>query len=329
MDQLVVGPHRRGAGPHLVIEVFRRRDVGRVVARPHVVVAADFDQADLAKHAFLEDGVAGLDEVRRAAPLGADLHNAFVLPGSRHHGLPLGDVHADRFLHVDVGAGLDGRDHGQGVPVVRSADEHDVEVLFLEHVAVVAMGAWLLFRLLPLGNEVGGLGQHPAIDVAQRHDLDRGDLNQAEQVALAVPATADQADARRFGICQRGQGGRGGQGQRRGAGVQKVATIHDDTSLEFEDSGAPQTPAAPGTWVTISNVSALLAGLFLGLVLVQEDAAQISGWHALRYSEGRGLLADGIHALRSTSGRATHGSLVHLSHALRSTSGRATHAPTE
>ena len=33
--EAVVGPHRRGAGPHLVVEVFRRPGVGRiaVVAR--------------------------------------------------------------------------------------------------------------------------------------------------------------------------------------------------------------------------------------------------------------------------------------------------------
>ena len=78
-----------------------------------------------------------------------------------------------------------------------------------------------------------------------------------------------------------------------------------------------------------------------------------AGWHALRYSEGRGSLMHGSHALRSTSGRATpawrrpscrsewrgsagwhalrysegRGSLRHGIHALRSTSGRATPGP--
>ena len=40
---------------------------------PHVVVAIDFDQADLAELAFADDAVAGLDQVGRAAALGADL----------------------------------------------------------------------------------------------------------------------------------------------------------------------------------------------------------------------------------------------------------------
>ena len=41
---------------------------------------------------------------------------------------------------------------------------------------------------------LGGLGEHLLVDVAERDDLDRRDLDQPEQVALAVPAGADQAD---------------------------------------------------------------------------------------------------------------------------------------
>ena len=43
-----------------------------------------------------------------------------------------------------------------------------------------------------MGDDVGGLGQHLLVDVAERDDLDRRDLDQPEQVALAVPAAADQ-----------------------------------------------------------------------------------------------------------------------------------------
>ena len=146
----------------------------------------------------LDDAVAGLDQVRRAAALRADLHDALVLARGGEHGLALDHVHADRLLHVDVGAGLDGRDHRQGVPVVGRGDQHDVEVLLLEHLAVVAVGARLLLRGLARGDHLGGLGQHLLVHVAQRDDLDRRDLDQAEQVALAVPAAADQADAPHF-----------------------------------------------------------------------------------------------------------------------------------
>ncbi len=106
MHQRVVRPHRRGPGPHLVIEVGRRRDVGRILARAHVVVAVDLDQADGPELAFADDAIARGDQVRRAAPLRADLHDAVVFARGGEHRLPFGDVHADRLLHVDVRARL-------------------------------------------------------------------------------------------------------------------------------------------------------------------------------------------------------------------------------
>ena len=145
--------------------------------------------------ALADDAVARVDQVRRAAPLRADLHDALVLARRGEHRLAFDDVDADRLLDVDVGPGLDGRDHRQRVPVVGRADQHDVEVLLLEHLAIVAVGARRLLRRLPRRDQLGGLGEHPAVDIAQRDDLDRRDLDQPEEVGLAVPAGADQADA--------------------------------------------------------------------------------------------------------------------------------------
>ena len=82
--------------------------------------------------------------------------------------------------------------------MVGRGDQDDVEVLLLEHLAVVGVGARRLLRRLAVGDHLGGLGQHLLVDVAQRDDLDRRDLDQPEQVALAVPAAADQADALGF-----------------------------------------------------------------------------------------------------------------------------------
>ena len=118
----------------------------------HVVVAVDLDQPDLAELPLADDPVAGLDQVRRAAALGADLHDPLVLAGGGEHGLALDHVDADRLLDVDVGPGLDGGDHRQGVPVVGRGDQDDVEVLLLEHLAVVGVGARRLLRRLPVGD---------------------------------------------------------------------------------------------------------------------------------------------------------------------------------
>ena len=78
--------------------------------------------------------------------------------------------------------------------MVRRTDEDDVEVLLLEHLAVVGVGARPLPGLLPLAGDLDGPGEHVLVRVADGDDLDRRDLDQAPQVALAVPTGADEAD---------------------------------------------------------------------------------------------------------------------------------------
>ena len=55
---------------------------------------------------------------------------------------------------------------------------------------------------------LGGFRQHLLVHVAERDDFDRRDLDQPEQIDLAVPSAADQADSsglvirvRRMGPC--------------------------------------------------------------------------------------------------------------------------------
>ena len=194
-----------------------------------MIVAIDFDQADLAELALANDLVAGLDQVRRAAALGAHLHDPLVLAGRGQHRLALGHVDADRLLDVNINAGLDGRDHRQGMPVVGRGDQDDVEVFFLEHLAVVGERARSLLRGLAVGDDVGGLGQHLLVDVAQRDDLDRRDLDQPEQVALAVPAAADQSHALGFPAGRTQSSpcrSREREARGRRAGLEELATIH-------------------------------------------------------------------------------------------------------
>ena len=50
--------------------------------------------------------VARLDQVRRAAALRADLHDALVLASGGEHRLAFDDVDADRLLHINVDAGF-------------------------------------------------------------------------------------------------------------------------------------------------------------------------------------------------------------------------------
>ena len=82
------------------------------------------------------------------------------------------------------------------------------------------------FEACRVGDHVGGLGEHLLVDVAERDDLDRRDLDQPEQVALAVPAGADQADAL-AGICQLLRVGRHAR-QRQSGGTtgDEVTSVH-------------------------------------------------------------------------------------------------------
>ena len=197
-----------------------------------MIIAIDFDQPDLAELAFADDPIAGLDQVGRATALGAHLNDPPMLARRGQHGLGLGHIHADRLLDVDIGPGLHGGDHRQGVPVVGRGDQDDIEVFLLEHLAVVGVGPRFLFRGLARRDDFGGLGQHLLVDVAQGDDLDRGHLEEPEQIDLAIPARADQPDSLRPGCGEcRGRGRlartRKDQPARSRPDLEEFATIHD------------------------------------------------------------------------------------------------------
>jgi hypothetical protein len=197
-----------------------------LVVGAHVEVAADVGVGDLADDAGLDDLVDGVDEVGRAAALEADLHDAVVLAGGGEHGFAFAHVGADGLLDVDVRAGLAGGDHRQGVPVVGGADEDDVQVLFLEHLAVVAVKAGVLLLALLAGHdEVGGFFKDLLVHVAEADDVDGGDLHEAEEVVLSVPARADQAGAEGFLICAGDVGGEGAESKAGGGGFEKLAAV--------------------------------------------------------------------------------------------------------
>ena len=118
--------------------------------------------------------------MRGAAALCAHLNDAVVLAGSAEHRLSLDDVHTDGFLHVNIGAGFDCRDHRQGVPMVRRSDQNDVQIFFLEHLSVIGIDAGLFLGNLACCDHFRRFSQHPLIDITKRNDLDRSNLDQAE-----------------------------------------------------------------------------------------------------------------------------------------------------
>ncbi len=166
VHQAVVRAHGRGARPHFVIEIGRRIRVGRIAGRAHVIVAADLDQGDGAELAFVDEPVACLDDVRRAAPLRADLHHALVAAGGGQHSLAFANIHADGLLHIDVCPRLDGGNHSERVPVVGRGHQHDVQILLLEHLAIVAVRARPFAGCLAGGREIGRVREHLFIHIA-------------------------------------------------------------------------------------------------------------------------------------------------------------------
>ena len=125
--------------------------------------------------------------MRRAAPLRADLDDAVMLPRGGKHRLAFNNIDADWFLAVNVRARFEGSDHRERMPMIRRSDEHDVEVLFLEHLAIITVGARFLFRFLPVAYHLGGVREHVLVHVTQRNHFHRRNLNQAKQIGLAVP----------------------------------------------------------------------------------------------------------------------------------------------
>jgi hypothetical protein len=130
-------------------------------------------------------------------------------------------------IDPDVGAGAQRLDHRERMPVVGRRHEDRVEVALGEHAPVVGVGSWLPPRGLARGDLRRGVRQHPRVDVADRDDLDRRDLQEAEEGGLAVPAGADQAHAQRRRVRERRSVSRRGRERERGrARPQELSSLH-------------------------------------------------------------------------------------------------------
>src|SRR5262249_15765692 len=104
MRQTIVWPPRRRAGPKFVIEIVRDFLQRRIAVRAHVEVTAQLHVANLAEQAGIDDLFFGVDEVRGAFALAADLADAFGLAGGGEHGRAFADVAADGLLAIDIRA---------------------------------------------------------------------------------------------------------------------------------------------------------------------------------------------------------------------------------
>ena len=168
--------------PEVPVEALRRllgrrggmRGVG-------VVPAADLADAPAATVADVLRHVAA----RHRAPLGAELHHAAVAARGLHCPAALDHCHRERLLAVDVLARLARVDGVERVPVVGRADDHSVNVLPVEELAVVVV------CLRPLPRDAMGVPQPALVHVA--HGDGRG-VWHAHDVAQEPAAPAADAD---------------------------------------------------------------------------------------------------------------------------------------
>jgi len=159
-----------------------------------VEVTAQIDVADFSEQPGFDDLLSGVDEVRRALALSADLDDALVVAGGGEHGLAFADVPANGFLAIDVGAGFNCGDAMERVPMIGRTHQHDVEVLGVEHLAVVGVSAGPFSGFLALADKIGRSSEHVLVHVAERDYFHGRHLNEAAEVGLAIPSAADQAD---------------------------------------------------------------------------------------------------------------------------------------
>src|SRR4051794_22012588 len=115
--------------------------------------------------------------MRRAPALCADLHDALVLAGGGKHCLSFRDINADGFLAIDIGSSFHSLDHVQCMPMVGRADENNIEILLLEHLAIVMEGSWLLLRYLASSDHISRSLEHLFIHITKGDDLHRSDLD--------------------------------------------------------------------------------------------------------------------------------------------------------
>jgi len=121
--------------------------------------------------------------------LGAHLGNDPVLLGRPLQGQALGRVDRHRLLHVDVLLRLAGVDRLERVPVRRRGDNHAVDVVPPEHLAVVVVR---LGGFLELVDEPLALRLPDVADAGDGHVVV---LRAVVQVGRAHQPGADQADA--------------------------------------------------------------------------------------------------------------------------------------
>ena len=232
-------PLRRRSEPQVVVDARRHRLVGRACRWCRAVCSRA--RAPCRRLPSLAAAHAARIASRRAGCCGSACRAGrcgCTCARPRRSAATFEDVVRARLLDVDVLACLAGPDGRQRVPVVRRRDRHDVDVLALEHLAVIRVHGRLLeaSRFQPL---------HLRADVAFIHVAQAGNLHIVHpgpraHVVSAPPSKTRDADA--DGVIRALHASHRSIARQDGGAHEEVASIHGDS---FESGGEPGGRAEP------------------------------------------------------------------------------------
>ena len=194
VEGLVRGEAELGAEEHLPVDRLGIHVLAKLVVPPlphrAVAVVAGLGLHDVADLP-VADQVIGHLPARVGGRLDADGHHALVLLDRLGHATGLVDRVGHRLLAVDVLLRLAGVDGHLGVPVVGRGDDHGVDVVVLQDLAIVDLG------LLAAGLGLGVLAV-AVVDVGHGDDVDELPLllhlEEVADVGLGAAAWAEDGE---------------------------------------------------------------------------------------------------------------------------------------
>ena len=192
-----------------------------------------------------------------------DLHDSPVPACGLHHRAALADDERQRLLDVHVLPRLARVDCLEGVPIIRRADDHGVEVLQVEQPAIVGEAGWRTTGLPYREVDVR------LVDVAHGDDLRVGVRKERVEHLVAAVPQADEPEADAIVGSEHSSRARRSAQPRGGCALPELPTsdgVHDGL-VDYRTLQTGATPARPlggitrGEWSSAGMSHALSATL--------------------------------------------------------------------
>ena len=158
-----------------------------IVGRPQLVrdtkMPDGLDPRNPAKQTCIEDFSFCLEKYVPGTLLKTHLTNPATIFGSLYDGWSFFQTESERFLYIDILAGIHGVDGSSRVPMIRCGNQHDINVLLFQHLTMVSEspGTWRIL-LSP-----DGLLSEYVTDCCDFNR--RGSLKNLHQIGTTIPTT--------------------------------------------------------------------------------------------------------------------------------------------